>query len=496
MSVNDIAKWDGAAWSPLDSSMNGCRVEALVVDGAGNLYAAGHFTTSGGADASHVAKWDGTAWSALGSGIGHWVDALALDDTGNLYAGGYFTAAGGVSANYIAKWDGASWSPLGDGMNDGVVALVVDGAGNLYAGGAFTTAGGVSANYIAKWDGTSWSPLGDGMNNSVSALAIDGEGNLIAGGDFTTAGGAVASRIARWDGIAWLPLGDGMNGTVRALASDGVGNVYADGDFTTAGGAGANRIARWDGTAWLPLGSGMGNDMVEIAWALAVDNAGDVYAGGDFTSAGGITVGRIATWDGTAWSCMGGGNGLNGDVNAWRSTVRAERMPVAISARFGGGRQPHRQMGRHGLVGPGQRHGWQYSRLGGRTTRQPVCRRRVQHGRRDKRQQYRQMGRHGVVGPGQRHEWPVRALAIDVEGNLYAGGLFTTADGIDVNGIAKWDGASGQPWAAAWVRTCSPWRSTTWATLYAGASSPWPVGWAPTASPNGTARRGRPWAAE
>lgn len=70
------------------------------------------------------------------------VTALALDGAGDLYAGGYFTTAGGVVANNIARWDGISWSALGSGINDNVYTLTVDGAGNLYAGGYFTTAGG------------------------------------------------------------------------------------------------------------------------------------------------------------------------------------------------------------------------------------------------------------------------------------------------------------------------------------------------------------------
>ncbi len=87
------------------------------------------------------------------------VRALAVDGSGNLYAGGNFTTAGGVTVNYIAKWDGTSWSALGSGMNGTVYALAVDASGNLYAGGGFTTAGGVAANNIAKWNGTSWSAL-------------------------------------------------------------------------------------------------------------------------------------------------------------------------------------------------------------------------------------------------------------------------------------------------------------------------------------------------
>ena len=64
-----------------------------------------------------------------------YVRALAVDGAGNLYAGGSFTTAGGVSAIRIAKWDGTAWAPLGNGMNSYVYALAVDGAGNLYAGG-------------------------------------------------------------------------------------------------------------------------------------------------------------------------------------------------------------------------------------------------------------------------------------------------------------------------------------------------------------------------
>ena len=173
-------------------------VAAPAVDGTGNLYAGGVFTTAGGTSANHVPQWDGSSWSALGSGMNSNVYALAVDGSGNLIAGGAFTAAGGASANYVARWNGSNWSAFGTGMNSYVNALAVDGSGNLVDGGLFTTAGGVSTNYIARWDGTSWSPLGGGMNDTVSALAVDGSGNLYAGGGFTTAGGKPSAYIARW----------------------------------------------------------------------------------------------------------------------------------------------------------------------------------------------------------------------------------------------------------------------------------------------------------
>ena len=94
-----------------------------------------------------------------------------------------------------------------------------------------------------------------------------------------------------WDNGFSVP---GLNGSVRALAFDSSGNLYAGGDFTTAGGVAANGIAQWDGSSWSALGSGLGN----AVRALAVDSSGNLYAGGAFTTAGGVTANRIVKWVG------------------------------------------------------------------------------------------------------------------------------------------------------------------------------------------------------
>jgi hypothetical protein len=342
VAASDIAKWRGSSWSSLGSGMNGA-VGALTVldDGTGPaLYAAGSFTGAGGVAANYVARWNGSSWSALASGMS-WVngglevsvDALTVFDDGGgpaLYAGGEFTAAGGVAANYIAKWDGSSWSPLGSGIgfpmsNPSVSALTTfdDGGGlALYAAGAFATAGGVAANSIAKWNGSSWSPLGSGMNYFVSVLTVfdDGTGPaLYAGGLFTTAGGVAASHIAKWNGSTWSALGSGMSGGtptyVGALTvfDDGSGSaLYAGGNFTSAGGVAANYIARWNGSSWSTLGSGMsaapGYPPAVAALTAFDDGSGPaLYAGGAFTASGGVATNYIAKWNGSSWSALGSG---------------------------------------------------------------------------------------------------------------------------------------------------------------------------------------------
>ena len=257
---------------------------------AGNLYIGGDFTNAGGMTANHIAKWNGSAWSTLGSGMNDAVNALVVvPRVGGgtvLCAGGDFTTAGGVAnTNHIAKWNGSSWSALGSGVGNAVNALAVDGAGHLYAG-----AGPV----VEQWDGSAWSTLGvtsiSGILFYVKALAVvprvGGGTDLYAGGAFTTAGGVTVNHIAQWDGSAWLALGSGMDGAVNALAVvprvGGGTDLYAGGDFTTAGGVTVNYIAQWNGSAWSPLGSGVDSSV----YALSVDGSGHLYAGGNFMLAG------------------------------------------------------------------------------------------------------------------------------------------------------------------------------------------------------------------
>ncbi|MGJ8641836.1 MAG: leucine-rich repeat protein [Luteolibacter sp.] len=386
--VNNIAMWNGSSWDNLENGVNG-RVYSLTFIGS-DLYAAGQFTDAGGVAVNRIAKWDGTSWSPLGSGLNGGVTVFAITAMGSdLYAGGTFTIAGGNSANRIAKWDGTSWSPLGTGLGSTVNALTVSGS-DLYAGGTFTTAGGTTANRIAKWDGTSWSALGNGMNNSISSLAVSGT-DLYAGGTFTTAGLVTANFIAKWDGTSWSPLGSGVNSHVYTLETSGT-DLYAGGFFHVAGGGIVNRIAKWDGTSWSSLGVGTNDDVRTITIS-----GSDLYAGGEFTTAGGIVSSGIAKWNGTFWSALGTDSGINDNVNA--VVVLDSDLYVAGKFTTAGGISANRIAKWDGST---------WSPLGD-----------------------------GLGGT-------VNALAVSGS-DLYAGGLFFTAGGNSANRIAKWDGTS---WSA------------------------------------------------
>jgi hypothetical protein len=110
-----------------------------------------------------------------------------------------------------------------------------------------------------------------------------------------------------WNGYNWYNLGSGVNpnGTVNAIAVSG-NNVYIGGTFTNASGVTANRVAMWDGGTWNSLGTGSANGVNGTVLAIAV-NGSDVYVGGTFTNAGTTVVRGIAHWDGANWSGLGSG---------------------------------------------------------------------------------------------------------------------------------------------------------------------------------------------
>src|SRR5207244_3610070 len=114
------------------------------------------------------------------------------------------------------------------------------------------------------------------------------------------------------DGADWFPLGSGVNGPVYALAAISNG-LYAGGKFTSAGGVSATNVAGWDGSRWSSLRGGVSGVVNPLARfrpppvSVLLASGHDLYVGGDFALADGVSATNIARWDGTNWSALGGG---------------------------------------------------------------------------------------------------------------------------------------------------------------------------------------------
>jgi trimeric autotransporter adhesin len=334
LNTNDIAKWNGTAWSSVGSGTHLGQISALVPfnDGDGlALVCAGGICMSDNHIANRISKWTGQYWATFDSGLNGDVHAFCTYDAGTgcgpaLYAGGSFSTNCGVSdINGLARWTGAGWellsaSTAGGSGTDGTVNALVpydDGSGEaLFFAGSFTVAGGTSASNIAEWTPSAWSALGSGTNGTVSALAVFDSGSgdeLYAGGTFTSAGATAVTNIARWNGSVWSAVSSGLGGGTSpvvlcmTLFDDGGGTaLYAGGTFTTAGGTSASNIARWDGSSWSALSTGTNGPV--RALAVHDDGSGDaLFAGGSFTTAGGGSARGVAKWSGSTWSGVAGG---------------------------------------------------------------------------------------------------------------------------------------------------------------------------------------------
>src|SRR5688572_235497 len=207
----------------------------------------------------------------------------------------------------------------------GAVSVQITAAGrvgdNLAASASVAVGSPTSTTYldlIAQPAPTSCSPswlptFGGERGPDSEVLAVveydDGTGPaLYIGGRFSSVAGVPVSLIAKWDGSSWTSLGSGMSTphpykSVSSLAvyDDGSGPaLYAGGYFTSAGGVAANYIARWDGTSWSALGAGLNGAV--LALATFDDGSGPaLYAGGDFSTAGGAPASFLARWDGASW---------------------------------------------------------------------------------------------------------------------------------------------------------------------------------------------------
>ena len=429
-------------------------VLAFADDGEGGLYVAGNFQNIDGVAVQGIAQWTGTGWRSIGGIEGDnraRVEALLLLEDGTLVVAGVFDRAIGptgatVAAGGLARWDGESWHSLGQlersQFVSGMSLALAEADGVLYVGGQFTSITNLDGSTtdepgLARWTGAAWESFGGpggffgGEAGQVYALETLPNGDLLVG-----AGGSTAFRdaqgneipgargIARWNGEAWSAVGQGLNG-VGATASH-VGAIHVDGDGEVViGGAfaevsqsnGSNlsvrNVARWDGTEWTSLG-GIGLEVRGLAEAN-----GALYAVGSFRTIvqpDGTEVQAIGTarWTGSSWEALPGSYGEGAAVFPY-----GDGVVVGWSGNeFDGGIE---------LVDNGS---------GVRTSALAV------YGSEGWRPLSARFDGAQGIGFGS-----VAEVEVDPCGDIAVGGGFSRAGGLQLSGLARWDGTT---WEAPW----------------------------------------------
>ncbi len=165
------------------------------------------------------------------------------------------------------------------------------------------------AGPVPEWHtGFSAPPSGLGLDGDPRALLHHND-SVYCGGSFSQAGSTTSWFVSRLDEsfgtYEWVNIGD-MNNRIDAMVAWG-DSVLAGGRFTLADGVTVNRVAVYDGADWYPVGTpgawSWGNVLSltmhdDLPWA----------AGTDF----------VVRWTGSGW-VDAVGDGLNGDIFALAS---------------------------------------------------------------------------------------------------------------------------------------------------------------------------------
>ena len=204
---------------------------------------------------------------------------------------------------------------------------------------------------------------------------------------FTLLSFSVFSQTNRWDTI--FIANNTVNNTILASTSNG-NQIFIGGVFTNTAGQTTNYIASWNGASWNIIN----NDLNGEVYAMGIwDNK--LVVGGAFTMAGTTTLNHLGVYDGTNWSSLG--TGTDGDIYA--ISVRDEYLYIGGSFSL--------------IDGNPTNNIAQYTTLGGWV-------------------EY-------TTGPDD------DVYAINTSDGIFAGGAFTTSNGVSTPYIAHFDGTS---WSA------------------------------------------------
>ena len=324
VAANSIARWDRETntWEALGNNLLGGGVgvngvvSAIAVYGD-DVYVGGGFDAVDGLSARSVAKWNDVTkqWSPM-SGFPYPVDEIAVDSHGAVYvAGSVYVSNFPAPFACIQRWVGHAWTTgcrlrielrpneVAPFYGFRITALAVDKSDNVYVGGpASQIIDNVHMDGLAVWHGT-WFPVPNREPNEVIDLAANGDEVYVLERLFSQPVNPYIDRLSTVAG-GWSVLANfvpGGNSVIKSIAVSDAGNgadVYMGGRLTSINGVAVSNIAKWNSTTGQlsALATGIESNSPYIpVQALAIGEDA-VYAGGDFTIAGGSTSNSIARW--------------------------------------------------------------------------------------------------------------------------------------------------------------------------------------------------------
>jgi uncharacterized delta-60 repeat protein len=469
-------------------------VFSIAVQPDGKILIVGVFLYYNGKSRNYVARLnaDGTLDTSFnpGSGANWGVTCVALQPDGKILIGGEFTSYNGKARKCIARLNAngsldPSFDP-GPGPDDLIISMAPQPDGKVVIGGWFTQYGRKARNYIARINanGTldaSFDP-GSGASDSIASTVVQPDGKVLVGGEFISYNGAAVGSIARLtaDGsldtsFATTPTaggaatpapspaeaasrggtldgsfdpGSGTNDVIFSAIAQTDGKILIGGWFRSYNGVSRRGICRLnaDGTVdrFFDPGSGVNN----LVASIAVQADGRILIGGNYSGYNGIRRDCIARLDtkGALDPSFNPGSGANeviravamqpdgkiligGDFSSYnlakRNCITRLNADGTLDTSFGPGSGADNRV--HSIaVQPDGRIiiGGDFSSYNG-TARNRIAR----------------LNADGTLDmsfdPGSGADESVTCVALQGDGKIVVGGVFTTYNGRERNHIAR-----------------------------------------------------------
>ncbi len=345
-------------------------VYALAVQPDGKILVGGNFTQVTGQPRNRLVRLraDGAIDPSfdIGAGANNQVNALALQPDGNVVVGGSFTQFGGLSRSYLVRLQGLSAGSGGEiefGLalytvleSQPSVDIEVKRSGNTSSAITIdyaTSNGTATAGDYTPQSGKLVFGVGETskmINVLIRADALIEDTETLNLSLSNPTGGAVlgSQRTAQLlitnddfstePGRVDLNFIGSANAAVRALAVQPDGKLIVGGEFSTISGLNRLRLARLgpDGTVdpSFHANSWLNNTL----WAVAVDAAGRILIGGDFTIVNGVPRNRVARFqaDGTLDESFNPGTGPNSTVRSVLVQANGDILAGGLFSQYDG----------------------------------------------------------------------------------------------------------------------------------------------------------------
>ena len=283
--------------------------------------------TIGGLLVNIVKNIDGTLDSSFytGTGFDNEVWSIAIQGDEKILCGGFFTSYNGATRNSIVRLNSNgtldSSFNIGTGFNSPVLSIAIQSDGKILCGGPYTSYNGATRNRIVRLNSNgsldSSFNVGTGFNAQVLSIVIQSDGKILCGGTFTSYNGRTQNRIVRLNSNGTLDssfnVGTGFNEQVFDIAIQSDGKILCLGTFTSYNGATRNRIVRLNSDGSLDNSFFVGVGFDGPAASVEVQSDGRILCGGNFTSYNGTNQSGIVRLnsDGTLDSSLSVGTGFN-----------------------------------------------------------------------------------------------------------------------------------------------------------------------------------------